>query len=163
MRQQMMTRDRSAGFTVIEMLLVFAIVSIVMAFSIPRLGVVRDRANMRSAKEQIAIAMSTARASAIQKGRSARLHVAGDVMEVTVDTNSVGVRMTVIRPFDLNVRYGTAVTVRNAADSVLRFDARGFAGTASGATARYVITKGSMTDSVCVSRFGVIMKEGCGL
>ena len=163
MRRETMTRRPAAGFTLIELLMVMAIMGIVLALGAPRLGVVRDRANMRSAKEQIAIAMSTARASAIQKGRQSRLHVDGNALQVTVDTNAVGSRMTVIQPFDLSTRFGTTMTVRNAADSVLRFDARGFANTSSGATARYVITKGTMTDSVCVTRFGVILKQGCAL
>jgi prepilin-type N-terminal cleavage/methylation domain-containing protein len=163
MRGEMMMNKERNGFTVIELLIVLSVAAVIAVMAIPKLGAIRNRNDMRAAKEQVAIAMSTARAAAIQKGRRSQLHVSGNQVSVTVDTSSTGLRQTVLRPIDLNSRFQVAVTVRSALDSVLVFDGRGFANTSSGGTARYVLTRNTMKDSVCVSRFGVIMKVGCAL
>jgi prepilin-type N-terminal cleavage/methylation domain-containing protein len=163
MRGEMMMSRQRTGFTVIEILIVLAVAAVIAVMAIPKLGAIRNRNDMRAAKEQVAIAMSTARAAAIQKGRQSQLHMSGNQVSVTVDTNSTGLRQLVLRPIDLNSRFQVTVTVRAALDSVLAFDGRGFASTSSGGTARYVLTRNTMKDSVCVSRFGVIMKVGCAL
>jgi hypothetical protein len=126
--------------------------------------------NMMSAKAQVASSIATARAAAIQKGRQARFIVRGDRLnvEVSADTaSSIGGSsatgtMIILSNIPLDDRYDVSIVPRAALDSVIRFDARGFGTTGSGGMARFILTGGSRTDSVCVSSLGLIMKRGCG-
>jgi len=157
------------GFTMIELMVVFSILGIITLVAIPRIKNFRAGSNMRSAKAQVASSIATARAAAIQKGRFARFIVRGNrlTVEVTADTShTAGVvatgNMIILSNIPLDDRYGVNMTIRAAADSLIRFDARGFGFTGSTGRATYVLTGSGVTDSVCVSPVGLIMKTGCG-
>jgi len=158
------------GFTMVELMMVIAILGLLVGIAIPRIRNYRMSNNMMSAKAQVASSIATARAAAIQKGRQARFIVRGDRLnvEVSADTaSSIGGSsatgtMIILSNIPLDDRYDVSIVPRAALDSVIRFDARGFGTTGSGGMARFILTGGSRTDSVCVSSLGLIMKRGCG-
>jgi prepilin-type N-terminal cleavage/methylation domain-containing protein len=151
------------GFTLIEMLVVIGVVGIMVAVALPKAKTIRNAANVRAAKDALGTSIATARAAAVQKGYTARFRIQGDSMAVMADTNASGASMTVMPRRNLNQLYGVTVSVVPQQDTVLPFDARGFSQTASGAVSVYVITLGTLRDSVCVARFGLLLKNGCAI
>jgi prepilin-type N-terminal cleavage/methylation domain-containing protein len=165
----MMKKGRP-GFTMVELMMVIAILGLLTMVALPRIRNYRMSNNMMSAKAQVASSIATARAAAIQKGRTARFIVRGDRLnvEVSADTaSSIGGStatgtMIIISNIPLIDRYGVTIVPRATGDSAIRFDGRGFGSTGSGGRATFILTGGSRTDSVCVSSLGLIMKRGCG-
>lgn len=148
-----------AGFTIIETVVVLIIASIAMAISLPRFAAMRDRMSVRSAKQQFASYLATARASAIRQSQQSQFHVKNNTIWTTVNQPS-GTNITVGRSVALDQSRGVTVTLGGAApsDSVM-FDARGL-GATTGARV-YVLTRNGLKDSICVTRLGLIART-CG-
>ncbi|MFL5577296.1 MAG: Tfp pilus assembly protein FimT/FimU [Gemmatimonadaceae bacterium] len=154
---------RRNGFTIIEMLIVFAVISIMVAFAVPRARAVKTRSNLRAARDQIAIGLASARASAVQKGQLSTFVMNGNVMRVALGGNGTGMRVLGRR--DLYDLYGATVEVvtggvSTPSDSLLTYDSRGFVAAGTG-DHRYRVTVGGFKDSVCVSKLGLTLKNGC--
>jgi len=154
-----MTRHRK-GFSFTELLVVMAFMALLYAIAAPKIGRMKTGANLRSAKDQLAASIATARAAAVQKGRQSRFLVQGNAIRVEVDTSAVG-NMAVIKLIQLDSLYRATVTVRQPADTILAYDPRGYGRANSGGTAIYVLTVGDYSDSVCVGQLGALMKRGC--
>ena len=164
-------RANRRGFTMPELMIVFSIMGIMTMIAIPRIRNFRAGSNMRSAKAQVASSIATARAAAIQKGHEARfiLHGSRLTVEVNADTAStIGSiastgNLIILSNVPIDERFAVTVAPVTAADSMVRFDARGFGSTGSGARARYVLRGSGVVDTVCVSGIGLIMKNGCNI
>ena len=147
-----MQKHRS-GFTLVEILIVIAIMSIVLAMALPKMGNMNDRNQMRSAKDGIASRMSTVRAQAISTGRVSTLYLAGDSIRYTTGTGATetakGTTINLNRQFGVKV-ISSAVTIA--------FDGRGMT---SGAAQKVIFTRGSLTDSLCISPIGLVNRHGC--
>ena len=154
---------RRKGFTVMEMMTVMAIMAIIFAMAMPKITSTRQSANLHSARDQVATALATAKAAAVQKGRGAQFHISGNTMYVQADTNSAGLQATVLRSIPLNTRFGVTITLRDQRDTMISFDPRGVGSTGSNGTARIILVGATASDSVCVSKMGVIMRSGCAL
>ena len=147
-----MKKHRS-GFTLVEILIVIAIMSIVLAFALPKMGNMNDRNQMRSAKDGIASSMSTVRAAAISTGRIATLYLAGDSIRYTMGTGAAEVaKGTTV---NLNRQVGVKVI---SSGVTIAFDGRGMT---SGAARKVIFTRGPLTDSLCISPIGLINRHGC--
>lgn len=150
-----MTTKRS-GFTLMEIMMVIAIIGVIMAISAPRIASVRDRTYLRAARDEIASALATARSAAVQKGVTANFFATRDSVQVKLGT---GQQIMAVRPLlDL---YNAKLTVVNAVDTLISYDTRGLATRTSTSAATYRVTVGSLSDSVCVSRLGLVTKLGC--
>ena len=148
-----MSRKRY-GFTLIEMMVVIAMIAIMVAVATPRIRTLRDRSNLRAARDEVATALAVARSAAVQKGTSAVFTAHIDTVRVAL---SSGQRILPPRPLD--VLYG--VKLRPAtSDETMTFDARGFVPDRT-APVIYYLTVGTLKDSLCVSRLGIITKAGC--
>ena len=77
-----MTTKRS-GFTLTEIMVVIAIIGVIMAVSAPRIASVRDRTNLRAARDEIASALATARSAAVQKGVTSNFYATRDSVQVS--------------------------------------------------------------------------------
>jgi prepilin-type N-terminal cleavage/methylation domain-containing protein len=154
-----MMRNRK-GFSFTELLVVMAFMALLYAIAAPKIGRMKTGASLRSAKDQLASSIATARAAAVQKGRQSRFLVQGNSIRVEVDTSAVG-NMAVIKLIQLDSLYRATVTVRNPVDTILAYDPRGYGRTRSAGTAIYVMTVGDYSDSVCVTQLGALMKRGC--
>ena len=152
-----MFRNRS-GYTLVEMVVVLIIFGVVTGLSIPRLHAAQSSAGLRSARTQTAIYLAQAHALAIQRGREARFVRSGNSVSVTVDSS--GTQVVYGRPHDLSREHGVAIPTTT--QDTIKFDARGFA-TNITSTAKFVITRDGMRDSVCVAKIGKIITRGCSL
>ncbi|HET7456895.1 MAG TPA: type II secretion system protein [Gemmatimonadaceae bacterium] len=150
-----MTTKRS-GFTLTEIMVVIAIIGVIMAVSAPRIASVRDRTNLRAARDEIASALATARSAAVQKGVTSNFFATRDSVQVKLGT---GQQIMPVRP--LRDMYGAAVTVVDPTDTLISYDTRGLATRTSTSAATFRVTVGSLSDSVCVSRLGLVTKLGC--
>ena len=149
-----MIASRRKGFTLIELLIVVTIVGILTIVTAPTGRRIMVNNAVRSAKQEIAATLAVARASAIHNGRPTRFVKSGNVVHVRLEVGSqydtVGVPLNM---------YEHRVTVVMSPDTI-RFDPRGFATGMAGAYQTVRVSRGTRTDSVCVTRFGRIITEG---
>lgn len=152
-----MLRNRS-GYTLAEMMVVLIVFGVITALGIPRLHVAQSSAGLRSARTQTAIYLAQAHALAIQRGREARFIRSGNTVTVTVDSS--GTQVVYGRTHDLSREHGVSIPLTT--QDTISFDARGFATNVS-TTAKVVLTRDGMRDSVCVAKIGKIITRGCSL
>ena len=79
-------RAARAGFTFVEVMIAIAVAGILAMMAGPRIGAVRDRLSVRSARQVLTAVIDAARSAATQRGRSARVLVGGDSAVAVVDT-----------------------------------------------------------------------------
>jgi Tfp pilus assembly protein FimT len=141
------------------MLIVVSVVGLLTLLALPKFSGLVERNKMTAAREELAAAIATARAAAVQKGRSATLFLSGNQMWVTVVTNNAGTTTTVVpvKSFSL---YNVSVT---STDASITFDMRGFASPRLAATGKFWISSASKKDSVCITTAGQIMPRSCSL
>jgi prepilin-type N-terminal cleavage/methylation domain-containing protein len=149
-----MKRSRS-GFTIIEILTVMMIMAIVLAFALPKFNSLRNSGKVGSAKVQLSTSVTTARAAAVQNGRASAWNVSGNTVTVAVQ-NAAGAWVNVGVPVDYLSVHGVQLS---ANPNNIVFDGRGMAVGLS-ATAK-VYVRGTTTDSICVTRLGVVLRNGC--
>ena len=154
------------GFTFIEMMMVFAIFGIMLAFGIPRFTDARSAYAVRSARDNVAAYLATARAAAIRRGQAARFIIDGAAIDVQVESTPGVFAPLHVRDDgtsasrrDLGAQFAVAIEMSGA--STVEYNPRGFA--QLGGTQRFIILRADKRDSVCVSGLGVIMRQGCGL
>lgn len=145
------------GFTAAELLMVVSIIGLVSAFGYPRMSQMRDQSARHSAKGHIATSLATARAAAIQKGRTARFNAVGNTIWVTVQ-DAAGTFSTISGPVQLDSVYRMEL---EATQTIIAFDARGLARGLPTEGATYWLTRGEQSEMVCVSRMGMVRVEGC--
>jgi len=144
------------GFTVIEMIIVVAIIGIIALIGFPKISKTLDKTNVRSARDAVGTLAGTARAAAIQRGCRGVLHFTTNTVWVTtacpakVDTVS-GVQ-------DLYARF--KVTMSASRDSV-QYDPRGLSmdGFASNTVARLTGSVTTNQDSVMINPIGKVVRQ----
>ena len=157
--------DRSRrGYTLTEMLIVVSIIGLATLFALPRFRGLAERNRLTSARDELAAAIATARAAAVQKGRTATLFLSGNQMWVTVVTNNAGATTTIVPVKSFSTLYN--VSVAAAAPSGLTsvtFDMRGFASPRLSAMGKFLITGAKKKDSLCITTAGQLLPKGCSL
>jgi prepilin-type N-terminal cleavage/methylation domain-containing protein len=156
--------DRSrGGYTLTEMMIVVGIVGLLTLFSLPRFSRLVERNKLNAAREELASAIATARAAAIQRGRTATLFLSGNQMWVTVVTNNAGTTSTVIPAKSFSLYNVSVAATTPSGLTSLTFDMRGYASPTLSAPGKFVITGASKKDSLCITRAGQIMPRNCSL
>ena len=143
------------------MLIVVSIVGLLTLFSVPKFSGLVERNKLTAAREELSSAIATARAAAIQKGRTATLFLSGNQMWVTVVTTSAGATTTVVPVKSFGSLYNVSVAPTDPAITSVTFDMRGFAKLST--TGIFRITGASKTDSVCITSAGQLMPRSCSL
>lgn len=144
------------GFTAIEMALATTIVGIVTAIAYPKLTSIREQSELQGAKRQVITQLAGARTSAIQRGRSVDLRTVGGGVWLTIEDGGTKIISPRIR---VDETFGVSLTASHA---IVSYDARGYATSLPVAGAKFVLARGAMKDSVCITRLGVVLQE-CGL
>jgi prepilin-type N-terminal cleavage/methylation domain-containing protein len=142
------------GVTLIEVAVVVSLMGILAGIAYPSVASAMTKAGARSAQGSIVAYLARARSAAVQRGRPSRMVLAGNVVDVAIDSagtfNSLG-------RVDLHTAYGASVS---ASQAVVQFDPRGFA---IGLTdpVEFTVRHGSAVRRVCVRRMGNVMAKGC--
>jgi prepilin-type N-terminal cleavage/methylation domain-containing protein len=157
----MMLETQGRGFTMVETIMVVAIVAIVAAIGGPKLLDALQRRTTASAADQFVLTHTLARSTAIRFARVAQLHIDanGKRFWVDVDTsaNGIGQRATIANVRDLS---GTGLTM-SSTRSLLCFDARGIASTSGPCEpgdAKVIFSKGATADTVSTTALGKVLR-----
>jgi prepilin-type N-terminal cleavage/methylation domain-containing protein len=150
------------GFTLTEMLIVVVMVGMLTLMTLPKFSGLVERNRLNSAREEITAALATARAAAVQKGRTATVRFSGNSMWVTVVTSSAGATTTVVPVKQFMTLYNVSLAVATT-DTLINFDMRGFTAPRLPSTAILRIVGTSRRDSVCITPAGQIMPRSCSL
>lgn len=146
-------RTTRRGFTLAEILTVMVIMGVVMMMTLPKMGHINDRNQMRSAKDGISARLAAARAAAIATGRQAYFYSAGDSIRVTASNGST----QVTKGTTINLKRQFGVSVNSPAFSIM-FDGRGMT---SGTSNVIRFSRSGIADSICISAIGLINRHGC--
>ena len=147
-----MQKNRS-GFTLAEILIVMVIMGIVAMMSLPKIGHMNDRNQMRSAKDGISAKLAAARAAAIATGRQSKFYVEGDSMRMT--TFSGATETAKGATVYLSRQFGVTVLSPNIS---IAFDGRGMTSNAGNIVK---FKRNAIVDSLCISPIGLVNRHGC--
>lgn len=154
-----MQRNES-GVTLVEMVIVFALVGIITAIALPKLGNSTDVFAVRSARAEVASYISQARALSIQTGRVAKFVRNGDAIQLTVTSNTG----TTTRVASQNLGAGNGVTLAAVPSDTISFDPRGVLQSGASTTSPKIrISRNGVQDSVCVVGWGKVSISQCQL
>jgi type IV fimbrial biogenesis protein FimT len=157
----MFTQNRQRGFTLLEVIIVLALLAIIAAMGAPKLSAALRRRTTQTAVDQFATAHSLARITALRYGRVAQLHIDASATRfwVDVDTsaNGVGQRSTIWYERKL----GQPGLVMSSNRSLLCFDARGLPlvlGSCESGDATVIFTATDRADTVRTAALGKILR-----
>lgn len=157
-----MFRSRQ-GYTLTELLIVVVMVGSLTLFAIPKFTVLVERNKLGAAREEIAAAIATARAAAVQKGRTSTLFLTSNQLWVTVVTSDAGATTTIVPLKKFSSLYNVTVAPKDPAMTSITFDMRGFLNPRLSQTGVFRIVGGTRKDSVCITTAGQLMPRGCSL
>ena len=141
------------GVTIIELLIVMTLIGVIAGFAFPRIGDAITKQNVRSARTLFIGTHAKARATAIQRGSSTRLILAGGRLVIQAANPVTNVVQQVGNVEDLGSRYGVTVQPTNV---TLTFDARGIGMETTETTIS--ITKGSYGNQIVFSPVGRVIQ-----
>lgn len=157
----MLEQDRRRGFTLLEVIIVMALLAVIAGMGAPKLSAALRRRTTQTATDQFATAHSLARATAVRYGRVAQLHIDASTRRfwVDVDTsgNGMGQRATIWYVRDLT----STGLVMTSNRSLLCFDARGLPSTSApceAADAQIIFTALDKADTVTTASLGKILR-----
>src|ERR1051325_289226 len=138
-------RSARRGFSLPEMLMVMVIAAISMRIALPKIAGMRDKSNLRTAKQAVMAEIANARAAAIRRSAVATFNLAGDSVYAT--TTISGTTANVRKPIRIDRTWNVTVRVSpgGGATDNIAFDPRGFATNLTG-TRIYKFTRNSTTD-----------------
>lgn len=156
-----MSGSRRRGVTMVELLMVLAVIGIVAAMGGPRISAALQRRTTASVADQFVLTHSLTRSTALRYGRVAQLHIdaPGKRFWIDVDTsaNGIGQRATIAFVRDVS---GNGLQMTSTRTLVC-FDARGIAstvGSCESGDAQVVFTDGSMADTVKTTALGKVLR-----
>jgi prepilin-type N-terminal cleavage/methylation domain-containing protein len=157
-RGTLVSASRRRGFTLLELMVVIIIVGVVTAIALPKIYTIRDKAAVRSARQQAQSYLMLARATAIRKSQYAWMRVSGQTISVYTPSPAGGT--TVTRMGGTIFFNSTKVTMAGepafASPDSIMYDLRGMASNRA-ATQKITFTRNSARDSLCVSRLGLVV------
>lgn len=153
---KIMSRERAAGFTMIELLIVFVVLGLMLTFSVRAVRGTWVAASRRSASRDVTAYLVRGRATAVQQSRAAWIVRSGNVLKILVDSSGTPVQLGTT--IDFMQKYG-AILGASPKDTV-QFDPRGFAVNITLAP-KFILGLGGRADTVCVTGLGRITTRSC--
>jgi len=150
---------RRAGYTLVETLLVISIIGILAATAAPRLARLKDQAQLTGATTRFHRAITTARQSAIQRGRRAYFRHNANWIWVIVDTTAAD-SVIVLPRYNIYDQYGVEVVYPSGV-STIEYDPRGVSTQSTKQAFAFKHTNSGTVDSLCVSRLGNTIRDRC--
>lgn len=155
------SRRLRAGLTLAEMLFVISIVGIITAIALPRLGGIRDAAQMSSATTRFTRAVMAARQAAIQRGKRSHFKHDDSKVWVTLDTTgNASDSVIVTSELSLTDLYGVEVTAPTGV-ATIEYDPRGISTQPDKKVFHFKHIGSGKQDSLCISRLGNTIREKC--
>lgn len=142
-------RWRSAGFSLVELLVVVVIFGILVLIAFPRIEVALARRDLQGSKAAVNALLLRGKSAAVQLRRPVTLAISGNNAVLSVPTAAGTVQY--LAATDLASAYGVAVA---SSSPSLTFQPTGLVTTGTPFTVR--VTKGALTDSVRLSGYGRI-------
>jgi len=145
-----MRPESRPGYSLIELVVVLAVVAVLLGLSVPRVGGAADRTATRAAARELMSAFAAARDYAIARrtGVAVMLDSVGGTVTIAASGQVLSARQ-------LRLLYG--VRLSTSRDS-MAFDARGVGRGA--ANLRVVVRRGGASDTVSLSRLGRVRRSG---
>jgi prepilin-type N-terminal cleavage/methylation domain-containing protein len=157
----MWTQNRRGGFTLLEIIIVLALLAVIAAMGAPKLSAALRRRTTQTAADQFATAHSLARVTALRYGRVAQLHIDATTTRfwVDVDTSANGVGQRATIWYERNLSQPGLVMSSNR--SLLCFDARALPlvlGACESGDATVIFTATDRADTVKTAALGKILR-----
>lgn len=148
--------SRSAGFSLVEMLIVVVIIGLVMLFTYPRAALILEHTSVRGARTAIVNKINAARTAARTSNQVAVVRLVNNIMWVELNALTGTAKTTVGGVVSLRANYRVGAT---GPDSV-RFDPRGMMrqDDSPAPPHTFVVTRNGWSDSVVVSSYGRISR-----
>lgn len=144
--------------------MVIGILAVLYVMTGPKVAELRSRSSLRAARQELSSAFASARAAALQKGKTATLRLGGDSAVVTVLSGLAGTSVTVFGPIKFNRELNSTLSALSGAPMTVSFDARGLmTPVLDGVINKYRLSNGIYADTVCISAIGIIMPRTCQL
>jgi type II secretory pathway pseudopilin PulG len=156
LRRSMSRQSRAAGFTFIEMMIVFVVLGIMTMMMVRTVRGSWYAASRRSATRDVTAYLFRGRSIAIQQSRAAWVVRSGDVLKILVDSSGTPVQLGT--QLDFWQRYGAHLGA--SPTDTIPFDPRGFAPYPTLAP-RIIVQYAGRTDTVCVTGLGKITGRSC--
>lgn len=157
----MLTQLSRRGFTLLEAIIVLAMLAVVAAMGAPKLSAELRRRTTQLAVDQLATAHSLARATAVRYGRVAQLHIDPSTTRfwVDVDTSANGAGQRATIWYARNLAQSGLVMTSNR--SLLCFDPRGVplvVGACEAGDAQVIFTASDRADTLRTAALGKILR-----
>ena len=143
------------GFSLVELTVSVAFIGVLTALVAPKVSEAGDYNNVLSAKRTVVTHFASAQSSAVQRGRYVKVNIASDSIWLAVVLESGDSAITSKRSL---AALGADVESSLAA---VTYDSRGFAVGLPLTGAKVRFHGIGVTDSVCVTRSGMVLREGC--
>ena len=143
------------GFSLIELTVAVVFLGVLTALVAPKVSEASDYNNILSAKRTVVTHFSYAQSSAVQRGRPVKVNIENDSIWLAVIATAGDSAITSKRSL---AALGADV---ESSLTTVTYDSRGFAVGLPLAGAKVRFHGIGVTDSVCVTRSGMVLRKGC--
>jgi type IV fimbrial biogenesis protein FimT len=145
--------SKRAGFTLIEMVIVFVLVGVMVLIAMPKMMNALEHNEVRGARSKVVALFNRARSHAIERNRHVTFWCYPTMVLITESIPGGGVDTVMVEDFA-----PAGIGLTTTATSI-RIDSRGIATSLASLTATIVMSKGSHADTVLISGFGRVLNQ----
>jgi prepilin-type N-terminal cleavage/methylation domain-containing protein len=161
-----MQKNKRRGFSLMELMIVVAMMGILATLGLPKFRTVRDQNNVAGARQRIESMVASARAAAVHKGRLSLFAISGNMSSVWTQNPTTGIWQQQTPWVNINSVYsGVNIQIGGPGWNYVYFEPRGLTWATSRppSTVVFRLVGQISMDSVCVTRMGQILPRGCAL
>ena len=143
------------GFSLVELTVSLALIGTLTALVAPQVLEARDYNDIMTVKRMVVTHFTSAQSSAVQRGRQVSVHIEHDSIWIAVVKTSGDSAITAKKSL---LALGADV---DPTQTTVIYDSRGFASGLPLTGAKVRIHGITTSDSVCVTRSGMVLQRGC--